>query len=78
MKFYEFAQQLVKRTPISPEYSWTIMRTDPEALEDIAKLVRNGLMKIPIGRSFSLWDVAEAHEIQEKKQAHGKVVLFLE
>jgi NADPH:quinone reductase-like Zn-dependent oxidoreductase len=54
------------------------MRTDAEALDDIAKLVKNGKMRIPIGRSFSLWNAAEAHEVQEKKQSHGKVVLFLE
>lgn len=60
------------------QYSWTIMRTDPEALHDIAMLARNGKLKIPIGKSFLLWEATEAHFCQERKQACGKVVLHLE
>lgn len=71
-------KQVQYRQSYGIEYSWTIMRTDSEALHDIARLVRDGKMKIPIGRLFLLWEAAEAHHVQEKKQAHGKVVLHLE
>lgn len=71
-------KQLQYRQSYGIEYWWTIMRTDAEALEDIARLARDGKMKIPVGKSFSLWEAAEAHRVQEGKQAHGKVVLQLE
>lgn len=71
-------KQIQYRQSYGIEYSWTIMRTDSEALHDIAMLVRNGKLKIPVGKSFLLWEAADAHRCQERKQAHGKVVLHLD
>lgn len=71
-------KQLQYKQSYGIQYWWTIMRTDAEALEDIARLARDGNMKIPVGRSFPFWEAAEAHRVQEGKQAHGKVVLQLE
>ncbi|MCO5580008.1 hypothetical protein L7F22_033874 [Adiantum nelumboides] len=71
-------KQLQYRQAYGIEYAWTIMRTDSEALHDVARLVRHGQLKIPVGKTFSLWEVADAHHCQERKQAHGKVVLHLD
>ncbi|KAI5069095.1 hypothetical protein GOP47_0015396 [Adiantum capillus-veneris] len=71
-------KQVQYRQAYGIEYAWTIMRTDSEALQDIAMLVRNGKLKIPVGKVFSLWEAAQAHYCQERKQAHGKVVLHLD
>jgi NADPH2:quinone reductase len=51
------------------------MRTDAEALEEIARLIKNGKLRVPVGHIFPLEEAAEAHRVIERKKAHGKVVL---
>jgi NADPH:quinone reductase-like Zn-dependent oxidoreductase len=57
------------------DYWWTIMRTDAEALEEIARLIKNGQLRVPVGHILPLEEAAEAHRVIERKKAHGKVVL---
>jgi NADPH:quinone reductase-like Zn-dependent oxidoreductase len=57
------------------DYWWTIMRTDAEALEEIARLIKDGRLKVPVGHTLPLEEAAEAHRVREGKKAHGKVVL---
>ncbi|CAK9227462.1 unnamed protein product [Sphagnum troendelagicum] len=57
------------------DYWWTIMRTDAEALEEIAGLIKDGRLKVPVGHTLPLEEAAEAHRVREGKKAHGKVVL---
>ncbi|CAK9274037.1 unnamed protein product, partial [Sphagnum jensenii] len=57
------------------DYWWTIMRTDAEALDEIARLTKDGRLKVPVGHTLPLEEAAEAHRVREGKKAHGKVVL---
>jgi hypothetical protein len=65
----------VRVTTWNADYWWTIMRTDAEALEEIARLTKDGRLKVPVGHTLPLEDAAEAHRVREGKKAHGKVVL---
>ncbi|KAG6548773.1 hypothetical protein Mapa_009534 [Marchantia paleacea] len=60
------------------EYWWTVMRTDAEALEEIARLAKEGSLKVPVGKTFPLAEAAEAHKAREGKKTVGKVVLEVE
>lgn len=51
------------------------MRTDAEGLEEICRLASDGRLKIPVGLTFPLEMVAEAHRARDSKSAGGKVVL---
>lgn len=51
------------------------MRTDAEGLEEICRLASDGRLKIPVGQTFPLEMVAEAHRARDSKSAGGKVVL---
>lgn len=51
------------------------MRTDGEAMEEIARLAADGRLKIPVGKTFPLELAAEAHRARDSKKANGKVVL---
>ncbi|EFJ13796.1 hypothetical protein SELMODRAFT_121667 [Selaginella moellendorffii] len=57
------------------DYSWIIMRTDAEGLEQIARLAKEGRLKIPVGETFSLDEAAKAQTVRENKDSQGKVVL---
>lgn len=56
-------------------YHWTVMRTDTEALEEIARLAGAGKLKVPVGQTLPLTDAAKAHRALEAKQIQGKLVL---
>lgn len=45
-------------------------------LEDIARLIEKGEMKVQIGKVFSLDQIAEAHELMESNAAGGKMVVL--
>jgi NADPH:quinone reductase-like Zn-dependent oxidoreductase len=70
-----FRKQVQYRQQYGIDYWWTIMRTDAEALEEIARLIKNGQLRVPVGHILPLEEAAEAHRVIEGKKAHGKVVL---
>ncbi|WP_316801420.1 NADP-dependent oxidoreductase [Pedobacter frigidisoli] len=46
-----------------------------ESLEEIAKLIESGQVKVPQGKIFALRDAVEAHQLMESKSVKGKVIL---
>ncbi|KAL2632592.1 hypothetical protein R1flu_004071 [Riccia fluitans] len=60
------------------QYWWSVMRTDAEALEEISRLSSEGKLTVPVGKTFTLADAAEAHREREGKKTVGKVVLTVE
>ncbi|KAL3677457.1 hypothetical protein R1sor_027405 [Riccia sorocarpa] len=71
-------KQMQYRQSHGIEYWWSVMRTDSEALEEICRLASEGRLKVPVERTFSLADAAEAHREREGKKTVGKVVLEVE
>jgi NADPH:quinone reductase-like Zn-dependent oxidoreductase len=49
----------------------------PGALEEIARLVAAGQLRVPIAASFPLEQVRAAVELQASRHAHGKIVIDL-
>ncbi|MEB8340807.1 NADP-dependent oxidoreductase [Streptomyces endophyticus] len=47
------------------------------ALGQVADLVEAGRFTLPVGRTFALTDVAEAHRVGESGQVRGKLVLLV-
>ncbi|ORY25168.1 alcohol dehydrogenase zinc-binding domain protein [Naematelia encephala] len=45
--------------------------------EDIFHDVANGKLKIPVGKTYKLEDVVEAHRVMEDSKAGGKIVLLM-
>ena len=45
-------------------------------LENLAQQIKEGTMKIQIGRVFSLDDIVEAHRTMEENKAGGKIVIL--
>ncbi|KAL3821225.1 hypothetical protein ACJIZ3_007130 [Penstemon smallii] len=60
------------------EYSWTYMRADAEALEEIRRLSAIGKLKVPVEKTFPITQVREAHDAKDKRIISGKVVLEIE
>ena len=54
------------------------MRADAEGLYEISKLSEAGKLKIPVEKTFPITEVREAHEVKDKRQIPGKVVLELD
>ncbi|KAH9310038.1 hypothetical protein KI387_037949 [Taxus chinensis] len=71
-------KQVQYRQSHGVNYWWTYMRTDSEGLEEIARLTREGKLKIPVAKTFLLAEAAEAHRVRESKVLRGKVVLEIE
>jgi NADPH2:quinone reductase len=61
-------------------YLGRLMRHRPElvreALEDLLRLWRQGLLRPVVGASFRLAEAAEAHRLVEERRSTGKVVLL--
>ncbi|MBR7825027.1 NADP-dependent oxidoreductase [Actinospica sp. MGRD01-02] len=49
----------------------------PDALENIARLVAAGRLRVPIAATFPVTDIRAAVELQASRHAHGKVVVDL-
>lgn len=45
-------------------------------LEDLAKQVKNGTLRIKVGKVFGFNDIAEAYCIMENNMAGGKIVVL--
>jgi NADPH:quinone reductase-like Zn-dependent oxidoreductase len=54
-----------------------VMRKEARALEQIAELVNEGKIKTHVGEVLPLADAAQAQDLLQKGQAHGKVVLHI-
>jgi NADPH:quinone reductase-like Zn-dependent oxidoreductase len=48
------------------------------ALAETGELVESGRFALPVGRTFPLSEVAEAHRVGEAGQIHGKLVLLID
>ncbi|MBE1878995.1 NADP-dependent oxidoreductase [Myceligenerans pegani] len=51
--------------------------TAPDALEEIARLVAEGRLRVPIAASFPLRQIRDAAELQASRHARGKIVVEL-
>jgi NADPH:quinone reductase-like Zn-dependent oxidoreductase len=49
----------------------------PGAIEEIARLVAAGQLRVPIAASFPVWQIRAAVELQAGRHVHGKVVIDL-
>src|SRR6201996_5030024 len=49
----------------------------PGAIEDIARLVASGELRVPIAASFPVEQIRAAVELQSGRHVHGKVVIDL-
>ena len=47
------------------------------ALAEIGELIESGRFSLPVGQTFPLADVAEAHRVGESGNVRGKLVLFV-
>jgi NADPH:quinone reductase-like Zn-dependent oxidoreductase len=45
-------------------------------LEELARQIKDGTMKIQIGKVFRLDDIVEAHRTMEENKAGGKIVVL--
>jgi NADPH:quinone reductase-like Zn-dependent oxidoreductase len=45
-------------------------------LNELAKQIKEGTMKIQIGKVFQLDDIVEAHRTMEENKAGGKIVVL--
>eukprot|EP00897_Mesotaenium_endlicherianum_P008477 jgi/Mesen1/7658/ME000400S06854 len=70
-----FQKQLQYQRSHSINYYWTVMRTDADALQQIALLAEEGRFNIPVGKVLPLTQAAEAHRLRDMKLVKGKVVL---
>jgi NADPH:quinone reductase-like Zn-dependent oxidoreductase len=59
-------------------YSWAVMRTDGDALAEVARLAAAGALRPHVGAVLPLASAAEAHAMVEQGTAGGKVVLRVE
>jgi NADPH:quinone reductase-like Zn-dependent oxidoreductase len=48
------------------------------ALAQVGDLIESGKFLLPVGQTFSLDDIAEAHRVGEAGRVRGKLVLLLE
>lgn len=46
-------------------------------LDDLAKLIEDGVLKIPTGKTFMLDEIVEAHKCMEENKAGGKIVVLV-
>ena len=47
----------------------------PDALEEIARLIAEGRLRVPIAASFPLEQIRDAAELQADRHARGKIVV---
>ena len=45
-------------------------------LEELAKQVKEGKLKVQVGKVFKLDEIVEAHRVMEENSAGGKIVLL--
>jgi NADPH:quinone reductase-like Zn-dependent oxidoreductase len=60
------------------QYGWRIIGfriAPPDELRAAVDLIRNGLVKIPVARTFPMSQAAEAHRYLDRQQHVGKVLL---
>ena len=50
----------------------------PDALENIARLVAAGRLRVPIAATFPIQDIRTAVELQAARHVHGKIVIDLQ
>ena len=60
------------------DYRWAVMRPDDEALAEVAELLADGRLDIPVAETLPLEDVVRAHELVESGKAGGKVLLSVD
>ena len=72
------ARRAALRASHDVAYSWAVMRTDGEALAEIARLAASGALRPHVGAVLPLSRVAEAHAMVEQGSAGGKVVLRID
>ncbi len=61
----------------SVDYQWAVMRTDGEALADVACLAARGALRPHVAAVLPLADAAQAQALVETGSAGGKVVLSI-
>ena len=58
-------------------YVQAVMRLDPDAMIDIARLVESGKLRIPVGEVLPLDDIERAYDLLRDRSVFGKIVVTL-
>jgi len=56
-------------------YEQAVMRLDPDAMIDIARLVESGKLRIPVGEVLALDDIERAYDLLRDRTIFGKIVI---
>jgi len=59
-------------------YSWVIMSSNKNGMEEIRGLIESGKLRIPVDKVYPLAQTSEAHEAKEKGLVRGKIVLAID
>jgi NADPH2:quinone reductase len=54
---------------------YSIREIHQRGVDDVSRLSREGMLKIPVGRKFPLSEAAEAHRFMQSRQSTGKLLL---
>jgi NADPH2:quinone reductase len=52
------------------------IRIEPEDFQKFIKDVEAGLIKLPVSKTFSLYEISAAHQLMESNNANGKIVML--
>ncbi|MGC4897383.1 NADP-dependent oxidoreductase [Micromonospora sp. DT31] len=58
-------------------YAWVGVRPDGSQLEQVSKLVEQGLLRVHVDRIYPLEELAEAHRYSDTGRVKGKVVITI-
>ena len=67
------AQEFAKRQ--GRRIAWVLFKADAQALDAMARMAPAGQLRPVLGRTFTLADIAAAHETYEGGQSGGKIVV---
>ena len=56
-------------------YEQAVMRLDPDAMIDIARLVESGKLRVPVGEVLALEDIERACDLLRDPAVFGKIVV---
>ena len=74
--FTEYAKKkTLSRWQKDVGYEQAVMRMDPDAMVEIARLVADGALRVPVGKVLDLDDIEHAFDAARDGTAGGKVVL---
>jgi reticulon-4-interacting protein 1, mitochondrial len=71
-------ERIASQRRLGRRYYWSFMEPDGAALEEIARLIDQGLIKPVVDRVYPLAKLGDAQDYCSTKQARGKIVVSLD